>query len=556
MINNAKYKNNLLIISVYFTTLFLFWSICCNSILAQTVISGKLLGTDGKPMDLAFVEFLLPGDSTPLSTTEVDKDGNYKISTGNSGPLVIRFSGVNHSRKDVPLIRKDPNINIKLDVQLAYMQLPEKVGKINIYGNFNNYKSEEMKLAGDGTYQFTIETKLPLVKYRIYGAPLPKGKYVYDSQQGFLVEGEPKDGKLEVRVNTAPSSQFNSPVSVKFVDENSEVAMYANAILAIDDVSLQKSSARKEFLKTNRDGNSFTYDTRPLIKSIQEKIGKEADPILKQIYCFWQLDAARNYSPENKELLNSAKDQIIANVPANSVVAAYMYGYMIGIFDIYADEVSPSHRLYVDQFLQSENASLEARAYIIQAILSGAIYSCNEKVRSKYYALMIGKFPNSKAAKNVKERLFDKEIKISKGNLAPQFSLTSLDDPNVTFTIDSFKGKILLIDFWAVWCFYCKAELPGLTKAYEKFHSKGLEILSISYDRSPEDVAKYRKEFFKMPWLHTFVEGELKKELDKKFEISAIPKPVLIDGNTGKIIAITNELRGEQLDKTLEKFFK
>lgn len=555
MINNAKYKNNLLIKSVYFTTIFLFWSICFNSILAQTVITGKLLGIEGKPIPFANVEILYPGDITPFASAKVESNGNYKISTTNTGLLTVRFSGVNHNSKNVPILSQSSNINLKIDVQLFYLTLPDKPGKVYITGNFNNFNLEEMKPGIDGIYSFTIKTDKSGVKYKFYNAPIPEGNYEYDSKYGYLVVSKPKDGKLELSVDPSNLKVIAGNPIVKFEDENSEVAKYAYAILAIEDVFLQKSTARKEFLKTNRDGNSFTYDTSPLIKSIQEKIGKEADPILKQIYCFWQLDAARNYLPENKELMNSAIEQIIANVPANSVVVAYLYGYLIGIFDVYADDGSPAHRSYVDQFLQSDRAAVFAKSNLILQILGGAVYLGNEKVRQKYYTILMEKFSDTDAANLAKER-YSKEIKISIGSPAPQFSLTSLDDPKVTYTLNSFMGKVFLIDFWAVWCGPCKAELPELSRIYDKYHSQGFDILSISFDRSPEDIAKYRAKEWKMPWNHVFLDGGFNNELAKDYEVSAIPKPVLIDGNTGKVLATTNELRGEQLEKTLKKFLK
>jgi thiol-disulfide isomerase/thioredoxin len=254
--------------------------------------------------------------------------------------------------------------------------------------------------------------------------------------------------------------------------------------------------------------------------------------------------------------VNSAIDQFIENVPANSLAAAYMYPLIRTIFngDLSNNDFLPGHLAYIDAFLQSKNVSVGAKTDILLGMLSNLTYTSNEKLRKKYYTMLMEKFPGSEAAKTAKEK-FSKEIKIYDGVQAPQFSLTSLDDPKVTYTLNSFKGKILLLDFWATWCGPCKEELPNLKKQYEKFHSKGLEVLSISFDKSPEEVAKYRAKV-KMPWHHAFLKGGFQSKMAKDYEVSGIPKPILIDCDTGKILAMTMELRGERLEKTLEKFLK
>jgi hypothetical protein len=93
--------------------------------------------------------------------------------------------------------------------------------------------------------------------------------------------------------------------------------------------------------------------------------------------------------------------------------------------------------------------------------------------------------------------------------------------------------------------------MEKLHAAYEKFKAKNFQILSLSLDHFRSDVAKFRGDKWKMPWLHTFVTDD--KPLAKAFEVMAIPRPLLVDGN-GTIVAMELELRGDQLEKTLAKF--
>ncbi len=77
----------------------------------------------------------------------------------------------------------------------------------------------------------------------------------------------------------------------------------------------------------------------------------------------------------------------------------------------------------------------------------------------------------------------DKEAKDSSGkNKLADFTMLDMDGKPVKFS--TFKGKVLVVNFWATWCKYCIIEIPGFNKVYEKYKNQGVEILGISMDRS------------------------------------------------------------------------
>ena len=112
-----------------------------------------------------------------------------------------------------------------------------------------------------------------------------------------------------------------------------------------------------------------------------------------------------------------------------------------------------------------------------------------------------------------------------------------------------YKGKVLLIDFWATWCGPCMGELPNVIAAYDKFHGKGFEILGISLD---EDKAAFEKCIAdrKMSWRHHFDGGGWKNEIAQAYGVQSIPATYLV-GKDGKIVAMN--LRGPALEKELTK---
>jgi peroxiredoxin len=74
------------------------------------------------------------------------------------------------------------------------------------------------------------------------------------------------------------------------------------------------------------------------------------------------------------------------------------------------------------------------------------------------------------------------------GEQAPAFSLTNSEGKNVT--LDDFKGKVVVLNFWATWCPPCRAEIPDFINVYKKYRSKGVEIVGISLDHKGWEVVR------------------------------------------------------------------
>ncbi len=155
-------------------------------------------------------------------------------------------------------------------------------------------------------------------------------------------------------------------------------------------------------------------------------------------------------------------------------------------------------------------------------------------------------------AKNFLETIDTKRkgLLIGPGKPAIDFAQPDIDGNMVK--LSDYKGKYLLIDFWASWCGGCRAENPNVMKAYEKYHAKGLEILSISMDNSKKAWLKAIQDD-KLPWKQVSDLKGWDNTAGKSYMIQAIPENFLI-GPDGNIIA--KSLRGEGLGKTLSEIFK
>jgi peroxiredoxin len=165
-------------------------------------------------------------------------------------------------------------------------------------------------------------------------------------------------------------------------------------------------------------------------------------------------------------------------------------------------------------------------------------------------------FPETQKAKESDQVLASLEkqadaLKIQKklavGTSFPDFKEKDVDSKPLS--VSAYKGKVLLVDFWATWCGPCVAELPNVLKTYKAYHDKGFEIVGISLDKEEKALRDFTKKN-SMAWQQYFDGKGWENKLTGIYGVMSIPMTYLLDKD-GKIAA--KNLRGEALEQEVAK---
>lgn len=138
------------------------------------------------------------------------------------------------------------------------------------------------------------------------------------------------------------------------------------------------------------------------------------------------------------------------------------------------------------------------------------------------------------------------------GMVAPEFSIKGIDGKMIN--LKDYRGKYVLIDFWASWCGPCLKEMPNVAKLYSETKREKFEILGISIDsKDKEEAWKKSIKDFNMKWPQACDFETWFGPLARKYDVQAIPRTILVDPQ-GNVAGI--DLRGEELMETVKKLVK
>jgi len=194
-----------------------------------------------------------------------------------------------------------------------------------------------------------------------------------------------------------------------------------------------------------------------------------------------------------------------------------------------------------------QNDQEEFAASFSDTLANSAIAASEFAVARQVYSTLLSRFSESP---NLRQKIEGDLKRIDKvGRPAPTFAAEDILGRPIR--LDAYRGKYVLVDFWATWCAPCLGELPRLQEAHRTYHDAGFEIISVSLDETKAAVSDFAK-VRKLPWpqIHN---ASSKADLVEAFAVGSIPATYLIDPD-GTIIRL--DLRGKAIDQALSRLMK
>jgi thiol-disulfide isomerase/thioredoxin len=535
---------------------------------AVTVITGTLVGADGAPMKAALVHLYRPRAPRETARTPVSADGRYAIATTDSGAFYIQFTGVDHYAASVPLLLGRP-ATIALDVRLKHYAYTDSLERITAIGDWNHFSFESgrpLVRQSDGRYTLDVEVAADTLAYQLLGLEAGgsrstngtlSDRYVYDNGGDYRSIIRTRNGRATIVFDPAALRRVPGDRSVVFRDPASRAArLYA--LIRLWEEERQAFAESSMAARARRD-STWRYDWAPVVARRTSALGRERDPEARLLLLHEILDAAQLRAALDTEMARRITREI---APSSPWWSFYLFGGVSSMMRAVQLAAGAPDRaradtaqlretlIYLDRAnVEHPDSGVKADALRDAIFLAKAI---GDHIRAnEYYNRFVHEYPNSFDVAYVNAQFSPNRV-MRVGVPAPAFRFASLDDSAVTYSRESMMGRFYLLDFWATWCGPCIGDMPYLHAAHDSLASQGLEILSISLDRRPEDVRQFRTGEWRMPWLHAFAAAGMDSPQMRQLEILFVPRMVLV-GREGTILAVDEGLRGQGMTATIRR---
>jgi thiol-disulfide isomerase/thioredoxin len=490
-----------------------------------------------------------------IETIPVSDSGAFSILLPGPGLHRLLISAVNHTPVSIPLNIPSDLSAVKVHAVLAPLNYTSDFTDVYIIGSWTDYnrrQPERMTRQRDGSYVYWYSGTSKTIGYQILGildTPMHSvngtmsDRYEYDGGGDYLsiLDTHKEPGEIRFEPEKLPRWDAHGLPAVTFQPENLSDMFSAEQITqkGIEAFLLAGKHFRKDAAVSEE---MFRFNWNDTISSLTAISSDAKDPLSRQFAAAQLINLSMFPNVVNPETIK----RMIGRIPPDSFIWSIVLLSNVNFYDVMdADSVNT---LLTN--LSDKNPHRVTRALALGQITMKYIRMGKMAQAQKNYTVLKANYNDVEAIQPLLT-LLNPDKAIQAGKPVPDFSITLMDG-TTKVSRSSLMGTFYLIDFWATWCTPCVGEMEHLHKVYNAFKDKNFTILSVSLDRKSADVDMFRKDKWKMPWMHAFLGIRSTDPVLKIFEIQGIPKPVLV-GPKGNIVAVDVDLRGGNLEATIKK---
>ncbi|GEM_PF-3073951 len=543
----------------YFLVLTISFFLSCSVFAqqAKSVVNGKLLGADGKPMVTAHLHLFSNNPDTPakrILSEQVDADGKYSLTLPAHGLYKLQYTGVNHYPANVALLCEKAE-TVGVNVNLKAYQYVDSYDNLFVMGNFNGYSLDDdiqpFVLQPDGIYIATFDAgEIEDIEYQVIGleaSGLPVNGtqnegYRCDDIGGYRSLIRTQGGETKVWFEPKKLFRNSAEGSVKFRNQKSLAAQYYALDKNLSERRKRYASQYPAFTAGRKLPPGSRYDWSADFTAVQKAMKDESNQTLKDAY----LLASLEFGGLEKD--TSLGRKALSEIPATSPLWIEVPFLMPRIISALS-----APRQYIPYLTQAMEGIADTAVQPI--FLASVLYATQSPFDTTTFNQTYTKVLSNNSDQSILnlrlKRLKDQPA-LEVGKPLPGLSIKLKDDAETLLTDNTLLGKVCLIEFWSTRNTVAVEKIPMITQIYDRYKDKGFTVLSYSVDPSWDDVLKFRTGDRTMPWMHAYFYDNESGGYALPAEIREVPFEIMI-GRDGKILAFGQDLKADELMELVAK---
>jgi len=517
----------------------------------MVIIRGRLLDFNGQPMKLAHAH-------VGKTSAQANVDGSFELTIEKAPYVKVLMTGVDHIDWPIGLWLEDRVTPFEVRLGTYARPHPEKPLTVTILDSEMAFKGKEpMVQHADGIWYVDIDTESGDFFYEIDGLTVAGNtlngtqaeRFVYDQGGNYASVLTAPGGSLRIDLDPAALPPAGQPTQVDFEDPTSLGARLTVIQQGIERRSREERriyGAMREITDSDARRNAVweAIKAKGWHKSLEELISTSTEPLLQQALYIAYFSIMLPPKDSTPEAYVALAMKGLEAIPPDSPLWAMSPIALMSTTAVIS-RLEPDLARAYQEAVAEKNSSSHVVGWTLVDLMRRAGKDKNDEDVLRYYRRITTDFEGTRWARLAQVMAPDRSIMA--GKPLPKFDFEAFDLPGTRYSIESFGGKVLLLDFWATWCNPCVEEMDALHALYEKHSGQGFEILSIAMGDEPEAVRRFHEDRFAMPWQHVVLNDEsVIKVVQETFEVPGIPRVVLVSGD-GTIVNGDFGLRGEML---------